>query len=215
MRSAQPDATRRAHAEAAWWIAFGLIVLVFVTYRDAGGCGFVNLDDDAYVEQQPLVNQGLRPAAIAWAFSAAHSGIWHPLTTLSHLIDCTIFGVRAAPMHWENVTWHALNAVLVFAALRLLAGALWRAAAVAALFALHPLGVESVAWIAERKNLLSTFFLLLGLAAYARFARTVRGRPMPRSLWRWRSHCSRSRWLSPFPPCCSCSTGGRWAAGRR
>jgi Tfp pilus assembly protein PilF len=153
-----------------------LAVLTVVAYWPVGEAGFVNLDDDAYVEHQPLVNQGLRSAAIAWAFTGSHSSNWHPLTTLSHMLDCQLFGVRAAPMHWENLAWHVLNSVLVFLVWRILTGATWRPAIVAALFAVHPLHVESVAWISERKDLLSTFFWLLGLWAYARYAqqRSVR-----------------------------------------
>jgi tetratricopeptide (TPR) repeat protein len=150
------------------------VLLAFVTllaYYRVGEAGFVNIDDDAYVEFQPLVNQGLRPAAIAWAFTGSHSSNWHPLTTLSHMLDCEIFGVRAAPMHWVNLVWHILNSALVFLVWRALTGASWRPAIVAALFALHPLHVESVAWISERKDVLSGFFWLLGLWAYAAYAR--------------------------------------------
>ena len=142
-----------------------------LAFWGVGACGFVNLDDDAYVEHQPLVNQGLRSAGIAWAFTGVHSSNWHPLATLSHMLDCQLFGVKAAPMHWENLLWHSLNSLLVFIAWRALTGALWRPAIVAALFALHPLHVESVAWISERKDLLCAFFWLLGLWAYASYAR--------------------------------------------
>lgn len=147
-------------------IAAALVLATFFAYRGAGANGFVNLDDDAYVEFQPMVNQGLRSASVQWAFTSSHSTNWHPLTSLSHMLDCDLFGVRAGPMHWENVLWHALNAVLIFLVWRSLTGATWRPALVAALFALHPLHVESVAWISERKDLLSTFFWLLGIAAY-------------------------------------------------
>ena len=153
------------------WIAAALVVLTLLAYWRAGEAGFVNLDDDAYVEQQPLVNLGLRPAGIAWAFTGSHSSNWHPLTTLSHMLDCELFGVRPGPMHWENVLWHTLNALLVFLVWRALTGATWRPAILAAMFALHPLHVESVAWISERKDVLSAFFWLLGLGAYAGYVR--------------------------------------------
>lgn len=162
---------RPASTPAVWLVVLGLVVVTFLAYWRVGQCGFVNLDDDAYVEHQSLVNQGFRSVALVWAFTGAHSNNWHPLTTLSHILDCELFGVRAAPMHWENLCWHVLNSVLVFFAWRLLTGAFWRSAFVAALFALHPLHVESVAWISERKDLLSAFFWLLGLIAYARYAR--------------------------------------------
>jgi len=152
-------------------VAIVLVIATFAAFWRVGECKFVNLDDDAYVEFQPMVNHGLRPAGIVWAFTASHSSNWHPLTTLSHLLDCELFGLRPAPMHWENVLWHALDAVLVFLGWRALTGALWRSAIVAAFFALHPLRVESVAWISERKDVLSTFFWLLGILAYVRFTR--------------------------------------------
>ena len=152
-----------------------VLVLTLVTllaYWRVGEADFVNLDDDAYVEQQPLVNQGFRPVALVWAFTGSHSNNWHPLTTLSHQLDCALFGIRAAPMHWENLLWHILNTALVFLVWRGLTGATWRPAVVAVLFALHPLHVESVAWISERKDLLSTFFWLLGIGAYIRYAKS-------------------------------------------
>lgn len=152
-------------------VALCLIAVTVLAYWRAGDAGFVNLDDDAYVEFQPLVNQGLRPAGIVWAFTGSHSSNWHPLTTLSHMLDCQLFGVRPQPMHWVNVFWHALNSAMVFLVWRTLTGATWRPAIVGALFALHPLHVESVAWISERKDVLNTFFWLLGLWAYAAYAR--------------------------------------------
>jgi protein O-mannosyl-transferase len=152
------------------WILLLLVVATGAVYWRTGICGFVNLDDDVYVYSQPMVNLGLRPAALSWAFSSVHSNTWHPLTSLSHMLDCTLFGLAPAPMHWENLGWHLINTVLVFVVWRKLTSALWSSALVAALFALHPLHVESVAWISGRKDLLSTFFWLLGLGAYARYA---------------------------------------------
>ncbi|WP_414661565.1 tetratricopeptide repeat protein [Horticoccus sp. 23ND18S-11] len=154
-----------------WLIALVLVVLTLLTFWRVGQCDFVNLDDDAYVQFQPLVNQGLRAPGIVWAFTGTHSNNWHPLTTLSHQLDCEIFGVKPAPMHWENLGWHVLNTLLVFLVGRALTGATWRPAVVAAFFAVHPLHVESVAWISERKDLLSGFFWLLGLWAYRVYAR--------------------------------------------
>ena len=154
--------------------ALFLVVIALATvlaYWRAGEAGFVNLDDDAYVEFQPLVNQGLRAPGIVWAFTGSHSSNWHPLTTLSHMLDCEVFGVKAAPMHWVNVGWHVLNSLLVFLVWRAFTGATWRPAIVAVLFALHPLHVESVAWISERKDVLSGFFWLLGIWAYVAYAR--------------------------------------------
>jgi tetratricopeptide (TPR) repeat protein len=154
-----------------WIVGVLLVLATCLAYWRVGEAGFVNLDDDAYVEFQPMVNQGLRSAGLVWALTGSHSSNWHPLTTLSHMLDCELFGVKAAPMHWENVAWHALNSLLVFLVWRALTGATWRPAILAAVFALHPLHVESVAWISERKDLLSGFFWLLGLWAYAAYAR--------------------------------------------
>jgi Flp pilus assembly protein TadD len=154
-----------------WMLGVFIALLIVAAYWQVRSCGFVNLDDDAYVEFQPMVNQGFHPAAVAWAFAGSHGGLWFPLTSLSHILDCELFGVHAGPMHVESLLWHMANALLVFGVWRALTGATWRAALVAGLFALHPLNVESVAWIAERKNVLSTFFWLLGLGAYVRYVR--------------------------------------------
>ncbi len=151
--------------------------MTVLAYLRVGEGGFVNLDDDAYVEHQPLVNQGFSAASVAWAFTGVHSNNWHPLTTLSHQLDCELFGVRPGPMHWENLGWHVLNTLLVYFVWRALTNAVWRSALVAALFALHPLHVESVAWISERKDVLSAFFWLLGIWTYAHYVRRpTRGR---------------------------------------
>ncbi len=148
-----------------------LVVLTILAYMRVGEGGFINLDDDAYVEHQPLVNGGLRFPALVWAWTGTHSNNWHPLTTLSHQLDCEWFGLRPAPMHWINLGWHVLNSLLVFLVWRSLSGALWRPAVVAACFALHPLHVESVAWISERKDVLCGFFWLLCLWSYAAYVR--------------------------------------------
>ena len=155
----------------AWLLGASIALLTVAAYWPVRSAGFVNLDDDAYVEFQPMVNQGFRSAAVVWAFTSSHGGLWFPLTSLSHILDCELFGVHAGPMHVESVLWHVVNALLVFFVWRALTGATWRSALVAGLFALHPLNVESVAWISERKNVLSTFFWLLGLGAYVRYVR--------------------------------------------
>ena len=155
-------------------ISLMLLILIAVAYFPVGGCGFVNLDDDAYVQYQPMVNQGLRSAALVWAFTSSHASNWHPLTSLSHMIDCQFFGLRPSPMHWENVLWHALNSILVFLVWRTMTSAPWRSGLVAALFALHPLHVESVAWISERKDLLSACFGLVSLWAWLRYTLPLR-----------------------------------------
>ncbi len=133
---------------------------------------FVSYDDRDYVTENPHVLAGLSWANAGWAFRTGHAGNWHPLTWLSHSLDVQLFGLRASGHHATSLVLHALNAVLLFLLLQRLTGAFWRSLCVAVLFALHPMHVESVAWVAERKDVLSTFFLLLTLGAYGRYAQT-------------------------------------------
>ncbi len=132
--------------------------------------GFVNFDDPAYVTANPHVQGGLTRANILWAFQTGDQGNWHPLTWLSHMLDSQLFGTSATGPHLVNLAFHVANTLLVFWVLNRLTGAVWRSAFVAALFGWHPLHVESVAWVAERKDVLSAFFFLLTLYAYARYA---------------------------------------------
>jgi tetratricopeptide (TPR) repeat protein len=131
---------------------------------------FVSFDDPDYVTANTHVKGGLTRGDVAWAFRASFAGNWHPLTWLSHMLDCQLYGLNPAGHHLTSLLLHAANAVLLFLLLRRLTGAVWRSAFVAALFALHPLRVESVAWVAERKDVLSAFFFMLTLCAYARYA---------------------------------------------
>ena len=156
---------------SVWLIGIALAVLTFAAFWSVRDCGFVNLDDDAYVQFAPMVTHGIRGAAVVWAFTATHGNNWHPLTSLSHMLDCDLFGVRPGPMHMENVCWHTMNIILIFLIWNRMTGKRWRSAFLAALFALHPLHVESVAWISERKDVLSTFFLILSVDAYVRHAK--------------------------------------------
>ena len=130
---------------------------------------FLNFDDQDYVTENPMVLSGLNAKSIAWAFTTDFAGNWHPMTWLSHMLDVQFFGMKPGWHHFTSLLFHAANAILLFVVLLKMTGALWRSAFVAALFALHPLHVESVAWIAERKDVLSTFFFLLTLWAYACF----------------------------------------------
>ncbi len=132
-------------------------------------CDFLNYDDPEYFTANPHVLTGLTPANVAWAFTTGHAGNWHPLTWLSLMLDVELFGTGPAGPHFTNLLFHAANTVLLFLLLRRLTGASWRSALVAALFALHPLHVESVAWVAERKDVLSGFFFMLTLLAYANY----------------------------------------------
>jgi len=136
---------------------------------------FVHYDDDTYVTNNPHVLSGLTIENIVWAFTAGHGSNWHPVTWLSHQLDCAIFGESPGPHHLVNVFWHIANAILLFVLLQRMTKRIWPSAFVAALFALHPLHVESVAWVAERKDVLSTFFWLLTMLAYVRYAE----RPKP------------------------------------
>ncbi|HVM48466.1 MAG TPA: tetratricopeptide repeat protein [Candidatus Acidoferrum sp.] len=132
---------------------------------------FVNYDDTDYVTQNAYVQAGLSAKGFAWAWTSEVARNWHPVTMFSHMLDCQLFGLRAGGHHLTSLLLHAANAVLLFLLLRSITGATWRSAWVAALFALHPLHVESVAWVAERKDVLSTLFFLLTLWAYASYAR--------------------------------------------
>ncbi len=135
------------------------------------GDDFINYDDQNYVYENTKITGGLNLAGIAWAFSHVHAQNWHPLTTISHMLDCQLYGLRAGGHHFTNVLLHTVAVLLLFAVLREMTGALWQSAFVAAMFAIHPLHVESVAWVAERKDVLSAVFFMLTLGAYLRYAR--------------------------------------------
>lgn len=147
-------------------------------YWGIGAAGFISFDDPAYVTGNYHVRQGLTWAGAKWAFGAFEASNWHPLTWLSHMLDVQFFGLRPAGHHIVNLVFHAANSILLLAFLYVMTGRLWPSAFVAALFALHPLHVESVAWVSERKDVLSTFFWLLTMLAWAWYA----GRP---GVWRY------------------------------
>lgn len=147
-----------------------LTVLVLAIYWQTTGFGFINLDDNLYVYDNPAVLSGLNQASIKWAFSAFFSANWHPLTWLSHMLDVQLFGRNAGGHHAVNIVIHLINSVLAFVVFRKLTNCFWKSAIVAALFAVHPAHVESVAWVSERKDVLSTLFWLLTMWAYLRFA---------------------------------------------
>jgi protein O-mannosyl-transferase len=151
------------------FISVGLAAATIFSFWPVIHADFINYDDPEYVTANSHVQQGLTWKNVAWAFTTDCASNWHPLTWLSHLLDVTLFGQSAAGPHGVNLLLHTANALLLFFLLQQMTGARWRSAFVAALFALHPLHVESVAWVAERKDVLSTFFWLLTLLAYARF----------------------------------------------
>jgi protein O-mannosyl-transferase len=153
-----------------WLLAAALVAGTLLLYARVLGYPFIWFDDNRYVTENPMVKGGLSAAGTAWAFTTFHVANWHPLTWLSHMLDVELFGLDAGGHHAVNVLLHALNALVLFLALARMTGAAWRSALVAALFAVHPTHVESVAWVAERKDVLSSLLGLLAILAYAGWA---------------------------------------------
>src|SRR5256884_8209936 len=134
---------------------------------------FVTYDDPQYVYANPDVSAGVSLRRISWAFTHTIAGNWQPLTTISHMLDCQLYGLDPGGHHFTNVLLHTIAVVLLFLVLQQMTSSLWRSAFVAALFAIHPLHVESVAWVSERKDVLSAVFFMLTLAAYVRYVHTL------------------------------------------
>jgi protein O-mannosyl-transferase len=153
-----------------WLMSFLLVLGTAAAFWPATRCGFVNYDDDSYITANLRVQPGLTWEGMTWAWSSRVAGNWHPITVWSHMMDCQLFRLKPWGHHFTSVLLHALNAGLVFGLLQRMTGAVWRGLLVAALFALHPMRVESVAWVSERKDVLSGCFGLLTLMAYARYA---------------------------------------------
>ena len=162
-------------------ISLLLVLITVLVYLPVGFYDFINFDDPGYVSANPVVQNGLTWTGLKWAFVGWHDGNWHPLTWLSHELDCQWFGLNAGAHHLINVLFHAANAVLLFQLWRRLTRACWPSVLLAALFAWHPLHVESVAWVAERKDVLSTFFGLWTLWFYARYAQGLGRRKLRKS----------------------------------
>jgi len=154
---------------AAMCLALGLATLA--VYAQTYWHNFVAYDDDLYVYRNPVVKLGLTPSSVAWAFGTFHCSNWHPLTWLSHLLDCRLFGLNAGAHHLVNVGFHLANSLLLFIAFVRMTRRPWASALVAGVFAVHPLHVESVAWVSERKDVLSTFLGLVALLFYIRYTR--------------------------------------------
>ena len=161
-------------SEACIWLI--LITAVLLVYWQVGDHEFINYDDNVYITDNAQVQKGLTSKGIIWAFTTSHTGNWHPLTWISHMLDCELYGLNPRGHHLTNVLLHMANAILLFVVLRWMTGAIWRSGLVAALFALHPLHVESVAWAAERKDVLSTFFWLLTMVAYVHYVNRPGGK---------------------------------------
>jgi hypothetical protein len=175
-----------------WLLAVLLALGTIALYWPATGHDFVNYDDDLYVYQNAHAEGGLSWQSIQWAFSNLEAGFWHPLTWLSILVDCQLYGLHAWGHHLTSVLLHAASTAVLFLALRRMTGATWRSAFVAALFGWHPLHVESVAWAAERKDVLSGLFWMLTLWAYVRYVEGQSPKPKaPSRPSRLRLHVSR------------------------
>ncbi|MBU2621995.1 MAG: glycosyltransferase family 39 protein [Proteobacteria bacterium] len=166
---------QKAHP-ATYNILIGIIlfIMTFAVYRQVINHEFITFDDGIYVTDNASVKKGISLRGILWAFSLTEkydSPYWHPLTWISHMLDCQLFGLNAGMHHLTSLLLHAANSLLLFYILSSATGDLWRSAFVAALFALHPVNVDSVAWIAERKNVLSTFFWMLTMLSYVFYTR--------------------------------------------
>lgn len=175
-----------------WFIAVCIVLGLgtFLLFLPIVRNDFINLDDGVYIYQNPHVASGLNWQNIRWSFTHVYAGYWAPLTWISHMIDCSLFGLHPAGHHLVNVLIHSVNAVLLFILLNYMTGAMWRSAFVAAAFAWHPLRVESVAWACERKDVLSGLFWMLTLLCYARYAR---GRPEEDGRWKIEVWAARER----------------------
>ena len=161
---------RLSENRTAAYVAFALAAAVLCAYALVVRCDFIAFDDNSHVYENPLVLGGLSWAGVRDAFTHFHASLWIPLTWISFMADISVFGLNPGAMHAMNLALHIASTLVLFATLRRATGSLWASAFVAALFGLHPLNVESVAWIAERKNVLSTFLCLLALHAYVRYA---------------------------------------------
>ena len=165
---------QRAVPQAAVIVAISavLVGITWFVFAQTVRHQFVTYDDPYYVYANPDVSAGVSLPGICWAFTHTIAGNWHPLTTMSHMLDCQLYGLDPAGHHFTNVLFHTIAVILLFLVLQQMTGSLWRSAFVAALFAIHPLHVESVAWVSERKDVLSAVFFMLTLGAYVRYVRT-------------------------------------------
>jgi len=162
---------RRVHNRRTVLVYLFLATISVAVFGQTIRYDFVNFDDDLYVYNAPAIKAGLTVKGIGLAVTAPHAHNWHPLTTISHMLDCQLYGLNAGGHHATNVLLHAVAVLLLFSVLRQMTGAFWKSAIVAALFAIHPLHVESVAWVSERKDVLSAIFFFLMLIMYARYTR--------------------------------------------
>jgi tetratricopeptide (TPR) repeat protein len=158
------------HNHRCLLICIALAITTFAVYLPVVNYQFINYDDNAYVVENPYVRSGLSWENVKWGFTAVHDAYWQPLTWFSYMLDCTLFGLNAGAFHLTNVLFHIANTIFLFLILTRMTKGVWQSAFIAGLFALHPLHAESVAWIAERRDVLSTLFWLLTMLSYARYA---------------------------------------------
>ena len=178
--SGLPGGSRDLREKRRFILCLLLVLATLAVYNGAAHNGFTNFDDNIYITNNPHIRGGLTWETVSWAFTSRDAANWHPVTWLSHALDYQLFKLNPAGYHYVNVLFHAANVVLLFLLLEIATGATWPSLMVAALFALHPINVESVAWVAERKNVLSMFFFLLTLHAYQRYVRKMSiGRYLP------------------------------------
>ena len=175
LSTASPRRARVAQP-AVIGVCLGLVVLTWMVFGQTVQHEFVRFDDNRYVFENPMVSGGLSMDGIRWAFSRNHASNWHPLTFISHMLDCQLYGLNAGAHHFTNVVLHTIAVLLLFFFLHKATAAVWRSGFVAALFAIHPLHVESVAWVSERKDVLSALFFFLTLTAYLGYVRAPSSR---------------------------------------
>ena len=156
---------------ASFYVCLALVAITWFVFGQTLRHDFVNFDDHVYVYENPQITQGLTADGLIDAFTHTHARNWHPLTTISHMLDCQLYGLQAGWHHFTNVLLHTVAVLLLFLVLNQMTGAFWQSAFVASLFAIHPLHVESVAWVSERKDVLSAVFFMLTLGAYVRYVR--------------------------------------------
>jgi hypothetical protein len=149
-----------------------LIAITWLVFGQTVGHDFVNFDDHVYVYENPRIIQGITLDNVIGVFAHLHARNWHPLTSISHMLDCQLFGLNAGGHHFTNVLLHTIAVLLLFLVFHQMTGAFWSSAFVASLFAIHPLHVESVAWISERKDVISADFFMLTLWTYLHYARS-------------------------------------------
>ena len=148
-----------------------LAAITWAVFAQTVGYDFINYDDNSSVYENVEVRKGLSLHGVSWALKHSDAGLWNPLTTVSHMVDCQLFGLKPGGHHFNNVLFHSFGVIFLFFVLQGMTGVLWRSAFVAAIFAIHPLRVESVAWVVERKDVLSGLFFMLTLGAYLHYVK--------------------------------------------